>query len=904
MQSDPPNSGDIIESLFQEALDTPPKHRAAFLNYRCGDDIRLRARVERLLRASSTADDERFWQGSALQAEANGVAEELDSSVPDRYRLLERIGAGGMGAVYKALRADDEYTKVVAVKIVQANDPRMVERFRKERQILARLEHPGIARLLDGGSTRDGRPFLAMEYVEGVPVDRYLAIKKLALSEKLVLFRKICAAVSYAHSNLVVHRDLKPANILVTEEGEPKLLDFGIAKLLDDGGATRTGIAAMTPDYASPEQVTGAPITTASDIYSLGILLYEMSTGNRPYAAATTPLELTRAIVAEAPRPLGPAFDRDLETIVQMALRKEPERRYASADQFSDDVQRYLDGYPVKARPDTATYRAAKFMARNRVVVAGIAILFLILVAGIAATEWEAHAANERFEDVRELAHSVVFDYHDAIENLPGSTPVRERMVRDALRYLNKLSQSGGGDELRREVAESYIKISRVQGNDYSSNLGDVKGAGETADKAVAIAAELVAKHPSTENFAVLAEAYKEQADTRYSAGDLESAAVAYRKSTALFDHVLPQLGPGDLDVRDTAVNAYCHLGELLGGEGTTNLGRPQEAMEPYRKALPIAGLMAAQHPDSRIAQKALYNVQLGIALLDYAAGHLDAAETANRGALATISRIAKANPDSMTDQVEFIVARGRLARVLSDNGKAAEAAAMELSSIAIIDAQAKLDPSNVVIVRNQSVAEWQAATALLRLNDARSALAHSERAVSLAKSLRTRNPSDAVVTADLARRLVTLAEVDTALGRPAAALEQGREALRALGESQGMADNADLRRVTAIVRLAMGQAALKAGDPASALAEFDSAETLSAREVTAYAGRFRGRVNLGQARAGKAVCEARLGRVQEAVVDYRSSLTVWEELRAANMLPPPFAGMPQQIRDALRKLT
>jgi tetratricopeptide (TPR) repeat protein len=593
-----------------------------------------------------------------------------------------------------------------------------------------------------------------------------------------------------------------------------------------------------------------------------------------------------------------------LETIVQMALRKEPQRRYASADQFSDDVQRYLDGYPVKARPDTAAYRATKFMARNRAAVAGLTFLFLILVAGIAATEWEAHAANERFADVRELAHSVVFEYHDAIENLPGSTPVRERMVKDALRYLNKLSQSGGGDELQREMAESYIKISRVQGNDYSSNLGDVKGASETADKAVAIAYKLVARQSSTGNRALLAEALKEQADVRYSAGDLEGAAVAYRKSVALFDQVLPQLGRNDLDLQDTAVNAYCHLGELLGGEGTTNLGRPKEAMEPYRKALPIAGLMAAQHPESRIAQKAMYTVQLGIAMLNYAAGHLDEAETANRGALATITRIAEANPDSMTDQVELTVARARLARVLSDNGKAAEAAAMELSAIAVIDMQAKLDPSNVIVVRNQSMSEWQAANALLLSGDAKAALVHAQRAVTLAKSLRERNPNDAVVTADLARRLALLVEVDTALDRPAAALVYGREALRVLAETQGTQQNADLRRAAATVQLAVGQAALKAGDPASALVQFKSAESIAAGELASYVGGLRARVDLGQARVGKAECETRLGRVSDAVNDYRASLTVWEALRAERMLPPRFATMPQQIGSALQRLT
>ncbi len=903
MQSDGPDI-DRLEPLFHEALDLEPAARAAFLDARCAGDADLRARLEYLLDAASAAEDEPFWRHNAIEAEASGVAEELDASIPDRYRLLARIGAGGMGAVYKALRADDEYAKVVAVKIVQASDPRMVERFKTERQILARLEHPGIARLLDGGSTRDGRPFLAMEYVEGVPVDRFVSAKKLPVGEVLALFRKICAAVAYAHSNLVVHRDLKPANILVTEPGEPKLLDFGIAKVLDEGGASRTIGAAMTPDYASPEQVTGAPVTTSSDIYSLGVLLYQLLTGRPLYGAATAPIELTRAIVADAPPSLGPAFDRDLDNIVQMALRKEPERRYASADQLSDDLQRYLDGYPVKAQPATRGYRARKFIGRNRVAVAGAVLLFLIMVAGIAATEWEAHLANERFEDVRELAHSVVFDYHDAIETLPGSTPIRERLVEDALRYLNKLTAAGGGEALQRELAESYIRISRVQGNDYSSNLGDVKGAAETAAKAVAIAEKLVRSRPSAQNRIVLADAYKERADVRYSAGDLEHAAADYRKALSLFEQVIPETPPGDVDTRITAINAYCHLGELLGGEGTTNLGRPAEAMEPYQNALPLAQFVVAQDPDSHVAQKALYTVHLGIALLDYASGRFDAAETANRLALAAIERIAKTHPNSMDDQMEVNVARARLARVLVDNGKAAEAADLELSSVVAIDAQARLDPSNVLLVRNQSLAEWQTGDALLASGAAGRALFHAERAVALTESLRHRNPHDAVVVADLVRRQALLTEVFSALNRARQAVEHGREALHIAAGSPGSEQNSDLRLATVTARLALGEAAFKAGDTAIAFAEFQAAEGSAQREAAATPERFSTRVELAEARAGKAACEARRGQRSDAIRDYRSAMDVWRELETEGKMPPRLARTPQHVEDALGRLT
>jgi serine/threonine protein kinase len=336
-----------VEQLFQEASDLEAAARPAFLADACRGDERLRQAVEDLLRASTEAAANPLWQEPAMHNEARFLAASDEATTLDRYRLLERIGAGGMGVVYKAVRADDEFSKLVAVKIVRDSDPDMIGRLRQERQILAGLEHPNIARLLDGGTTADGRPFLVMEYVEGLPIDRYVAERQPPLPDLLDLFRKICAAVSYAHRNLIVHRDLKPANILVTAEGQPMLLDFGIAKLLDGSAQrTRTGAAAMTPEYASPEQVLGAPITTASDIYTLGVLLYELLSGARPYRNTASPLELARAIGTEHPQPLGThagrRFDSDLENIVQMALRKEPERRYASAGQFSEDLGLYV----------------------------------------------------------------------------------------------------------------------------------------------------------------------------------------------------------------------------------------------------------------------------------------------------------------------------------------------------------------------------------------------------------------------------------------------------------------------------------------------------------------------------------------------------------------------------------
>src|SRR5262249_14214618 len=263
------------------------------------------------------------------------------------YRILREIGRGGMGNVYLAARADDAFQKLVAVKIIRCGMDLddVVQRFRAERQILAMLDHPNIARLLDGGATEDGLPYFVMEYIEGEPVDVYCERHKLSTPGRLKLFQSVCSATSYAHQNLVIHRDIKAANILVTEDGVPRLLDFGIAKLLAPGMAlelTQTGVRPLTPEYASPEQVRGDALTTASDIYSLGVLLYRLLTGRRPYRSSmSSAAEIERAICEE--EPVKPDLPRDLSAIVLMALRKDPRRRYVSVDQFSEDVRRYFE---------------------------------------------------------------------------------------------------------------------------------------------------------------------------------------------------------------------------------------------------------------------------------------------------------------------------------------------------------------------------------------------------------------------------------------------------------------------------------------------------------------------------------------------------------------------------------
>jgi eukaryotic-like serine/threonine-protein kinase len=396
---------DKLEELFARAQPLATAARGALLDAECAGDAALRAEVEALL---ATSDPEH-----ELGIERLAPAERPDpivGSVIDRWRVIELVGRGGMASVYRAERADGEYQQQAALKLISPATwtRETADRFRTERQVLAQLSHPNIARLLDGGLTGAGVPYLIMELVDGAPITEWCAAREVAVPERLRLFRVVCEAVQHAHGMLVVHRDLKPANTFVTAAGEVKLLDFGIAKLLApaafgvDPLATIEHSSPLTPEYAAPEQLFGGVITTASDVYSLGVLLYELLTGARPFRLAGKTLveserEIMTAAIAPPARRLGVPRADDLDCIVLTALRAQPERRYVSAGQLADDIGRYLEGRPVHARRDTLAYRARRFIGRNRVAVAAIAAFALSLVGfGIVAL-WQARrAAAER----------------------------------------------------------------------------------------------------------------------------------------------------------------------------------------------------------------------------------------------------------------------------------------------------------------------------------------------------------------------------------------------------------------------------------------------------------------------------------------------------------------------------
>jgi eukaryotic-like serine/threonine-protein kinase len=483
-----------IKEIFNAMMEQNPSARATFLSACCNGDLLLKESVENLLAAHEKSDG--FIEKPAFSLAAELIHAE-PSSVADEqcigaYKIISELGHGGMGVVYLAERNDDAFKNRVAIKLVRRglDNEDIVRRFINERQILANLNHPNIARLLDGGTTQNGLPYFIMEFVEGLPITEYCDAHKFSTEARLNLFRDVCAAVHYAHQNLVIHRDLKPGNILVTKDGVPKLLDFGIAKVFNaemaQTEATLTVARVMTPDYASPEQVRGEAITTASDIYSLGVLLYQLLTGHRPYRLKTRlPDELSRIICEEEPEKPSAAVTRideakengrtfaltpevvsqnrsdvpaklrrrlkgDLDNIVMMAMRKEPHRRYASVEQFAEDLRRHTGGLPVLARQDTVNYRFFKFVKRNRLAVAAASIIILSLIAGIITTVWQTKRANEQARLADEQS-ALAREQRDKAEIEQAKAQRISQFFQQMLSYANPAWYAPGSTK-RREI--------------------------------------------------------------------------------------------------------------------------------------------------------------------------------------------------------------------------------------------------------------------------------------------------------------------------------------------------------------------------------------------------------------------------------------------------------------------
>jgi tetratricopeptide (TPR) repeat protein len=687
-----------LEALYDQAAELPPQERTRFLDEECHGDEDLRRELTAMLRDAGSGFTNAVEHGAAA------VAADPDTWSGRRvgpYRILRMIGQGGMGAVFLADRDDDQYRKEVAVKTLkfEASDSFTLARFRHERQILAGLEHPNIARLLDGGANEQGTPYLVMEYVAGIPLTDYCRDRQLSIENRLRLFRQVCAAVHHAHQNLIVHRDIKPGNILVTAEGMPKLLDFGIAKLLDpsagtpeSGMQTATGMCLLTPDYASPEQVRGEAISTATDIYSLGVVLYELLTGKRPHALQNyDAAEIARVICeTEVQRPSTTGNRRlrgDLDNIVLKALHKEPARRYSSVEQLSEDIRRYLEGLPVLARPDTFAYRAGKFVRRNRLGLAAVAALILALTGGVVSSLHQARIAQARFQQVRKLANRFLFDFDAQIRDVPGTTKAREMLVTTALEYLDNLARDARGDPgLQWELASAYQRVGDVQGSPGMPSLGRTKALLQSYQKAIAMEEDLASRgllDPAQRGN--LARAYG-QLELGYRAnGDHKRSVEAAERGLT---HAL-------LVSKDEAASAYLHL-----GLAQMEAGQPLPALQAVEAALPIV-IKKAEHETpswpNLSSLGSLYALKAGAAALLL---RLDEAEEAAQQAIAIREgRLAEPmlNPSNAR---ELILYYHRAADLLGSNdrfnlGRPKEAELYYRKALALAERLAASDPNN-----------------------------------------------------------------------------------------------------------------------------------------------------------------------------------------------------------------
>ncbi|PYT96590.1 MAG: hypothetical protein DMG38_23270 [Acidobacteria bacterium] len=806
-----PEEWQRVRPILESALELDSANRATFLDEACADPL-LRGEVESLIAVHEQA-------GTGLLSSAAAPA--FFSGQEARFRLLpgKRIGAyeiveeiavGGMGAVYRAVRADGQYRQNVALKIVRSElgAEFTATRFKNERQILATLNHPNIARILDGGTTTEGMPYFVMELIEGQRVDEYCDRQKLATNERLDLFLQVCSAVQYAHQRLVIHRDIKPGNILVNAEGVPKLLDFGIAKILESNEAndhpqqTLTLVHLLTPEYASPEQVKGEPITTASNVYSLGVVLYELLTGHTPYNVSThTPHEFARAICETEPEKPSTAVRRnkiaasddgekaaknstlsvlaresspeklckrlrgDLDNILLMALRKEPHRRYSSVEQFAQDIRRHLDHLPVLARKDTAAYRASKFITRHKVGAGATALVTVALLAALGVTLREARIARaeraraeQRFNDVRKLANSLLFDIHDAIRDLPGSTPARRILIERALQYLDSLAAEAGNDaSLMRELATAYERVGEVQGHYLNDNLGDTAAGVRSYQKALQVRQKLAIRSIDWHDQLALAHSYRIVASQLLATGDTHSAFDSIRKAVALGESIRASHSE-DMAVLEELSSDYEIAGHIQGGDSAVGLNDEPGALENYRKALEVDDAMLAIDPSNESAQHglAMDSMFLGDSLLIL--GDQSAALQNYQRTLEIAQRIAQ-HSTAIRRQREVAVAYNRIAGIYTDKGDWNGVRENNQKALEIYERLIAKDPQNALLSQGLAIAWVNVGNAMGKGGNREAGLAAIGKGLAMMEAIVGANPQNAQQRGVLAAMHVSRAE-------------------------------------------------------------------------------------------------------------------------------------------------
>jgi serine/threonine protein kinase len=779
-----------IERLFFGAAELGTTELAEYLDRECAADRTLRLQVESLLLASG--------ESCQLAEEVVAAAAESVIDSPDTapgtfigpYRLERLLGRGGMGEVYLAERADDAYRKQVAIKLVRTGlTSDALHRFRAERQILARLEHPHIARLLEGGSTPSGLPFLVMEYVQGSAITDYA--KPLALREKVELFRTVCDAVQYAHANLVVHRDLKPGNIMVTAEGVVKLVDFGIAKpLLSDmnaPGVTLPFQRVLTPEYASPEQFLGEPVSTAADVYSLGVILYELLTGSLPLEFTTRRVSEMERIVREVepPRPSVRCGDKrlrgDLDNIARKALEKDPRQRYASAAELSNDIGRWLTGYPVRARKPSRRDRAVKFVRRHRLGVATTVAITLLLAAGIISLRSAQLRAERRFQQVRAVANTFLFDFEEAIQAIPGTLPAQALVVRKAQEYLDGLASEASGDlGLETDLAQSYDRLGEIQYTGGGLRLGDVGAAIANVKKAVALREALVRQSPSNSEFRQsLANSYDRLGSIMRQGANVGPAVALNEKAIELLIGCLKER-PHDRQLRLDLAETYKDAADAY-----RMLGKWPQSIEYSDRGIELRSALAREDPkdDDNLNSLAAMYIMLADTLRDSIGyvqrqnGKMSALEYYKRS-LELHDEISHRSPKIMFLR-QSALARGRLARGLLVTNDLPQARRYFAEAVDIYTQLVRRDPGNEELERSLSVANVNLALSDIKAGNYPAAETGLEHAVKERRSFAERDPSSLEAADDLAYALTALGGVQTKLHHLAGARESLTESLR-----------------------------------------------------------------------------------------------------------------------------
>ncbi|WP_386069125.1 protein kinase [Tahibacter sp. UC22_41] len=910
-----------LQAVLAMALEHPADQQPAALVAACGDDTDLLDEARALL-AHGDVLPERLPPAAFAALAAEADEDDWRGRRVGLFLLDARIGSGGSSSVYRARRVND-FEQVVALKLLRHHDRASLRRFERERTILAQLSHPHIAKLFDAGIADDGTPYLVLEYIEGRTWQRWLAETAPDLRRRIRQFLLVCDAVEHAHRHLLVHRDLKPANILVDTDDMPRLLDFGVAALLQqhDSTLTREGAAAMTPAYAAPEQLRGDAVTTATDVYALGLVLYETLSGRHPFRkSGDSERELLQAIATrdatrpsqqvDATSPLRAADLRgDLDNIVLAAIEREPSRRYRSVRELADDLRAWLDGRPVSARPQTWTYLTRKFVARHRAAVATAAIATLALVGTSAVALWQAHVAvqqreraQQRFAEVRRFANNLLFDYHEGIQKLAGSLPMQQRLVRDGIGYLERLSTEAGDDaDLWREIAAGYLKVGDLQGNPYGANLGDFAGAARSYAHADTALAQAEARGETAATRLWRARLLLRHAYLHYQNTELDPARERTREALGLFD-ALHAAAPGDLDTTMEYSDALDLYGELLGLRGDDGKPDADGARRHQLQAAELRRAELAKTPDDKRVRYAVYNSLLREGIYRVERNEMTQAETALLDALRLIRELVATDPNDTYRQREVGVVLARLVQVQDALGKLDASVDSALQGVALMEGMLARDPDNDSIREGVTSTTGWAARQLVRAGRAGEALPMVRRQIAVNEARLRAAPDNPAIRYDLSLAYRRLGEQRAAVQDYAGAIEAHRKALAMQRELAAL--SADYAAGVALSQWHVGRAELGAGRVAAARTTLAEAADALGALVTAQAlGPSYGE-DLADAYVSLARAWAAAPPVRERAADaYGRAVAIWDGFERDGTLSPKSLAKRDEARAELRRL-